>query len=307
MDDEEDEIDALNREHGRDGRIRFERAPGRLACAVLEHPTSRCRIALHGATVLSFVPTGGDELFWLSESACLDGTRAIRGGVPICWPWFGQREEPHAGPLHGFASVCAFEVTRSFESPAGVGLELRLARAPETRAVWPHDCELTLRVVSGLSLEIELETRNTGGEEIVIGAALHSYFRVGAADRLGICGLAGHAYLDKVRDFARDIQRDEPAIEGEIDRVYLESETPCSLEDPALGRRIEIHKRGSRTSVLWNPGAEKAAAMPDFDDQGFREMVCLEAANAFDDQRRLAPGERHVLAQRLAVSPLEPE
>ncbi len=297
-------IETLNRDHGLPGRLHFETGPGDLVCVVLEHPASRCRVALHGGQVLSWVPAGGEEVLFLSQTSHLDGVRSIRGGVPICWPWFGNRPDAPDSPQHGFARTSSFRVGEAFENAAGVGIELEFDGANPTREDWPHPFSLRVRVSVGAELEIALETRNTGDRPFTIGAALHTYFRVGDAERLALRGLAGGEYLDKVRDFARDTQHEEPVIRGEVDRVYLDTEASCQLEDAVLGRRIDIAKAGSRTTVLWNPGPEQAAAMADFDDEGYREMVCVEAVNAFDDQRIVAPGGRHTLSTRLSVSPL---
>ena len=297
-------IESLNRDQGIPGRLRFERGPGELVSAVLDHAESHCRVALHGAQVLSWVPSGGEEVLFLSRSAHLDGRRSIRGGIPICWPWFGDRKDREGTPQHGFARTTTFEVVESFENEDSVGIELGFENHDRPRADWPHPVSLRARVWVGRDLEIELETRNPGSAPFTLGAALHSYFRVGDAERLSIGGLAGTDYLDKVRDFARTTPHGPPQIRGEIDRVYLDTTSSCQLDDPVLGRRIEVGKTGSRTTVLWNPGPEKAAAMEDFDDAGFREMVCVEAVNAFEDCREIAPGESHVLSTRLSVSAL---
>ncbi len=297
-------IEALDRDHGLSERLRFEAGPGDLVCARLEHPGGVCRVALHGGQVLSWIPTDAEEVLFLSDSSHLDGVRAIRGGIPICWPWFGDRRGAPEAPQHGFARTSRFEVRRSFEDDRGVGLELELDPVAQHREFWPHPFSLRIRVIAGTDLHVELETENTGSEAFTMGAALHTYFRVGDAERIAIDGLAGNDYLDKVRDFARDRQHEPPRIRGEVDRVYLDTSATCAISDPVLGRRIDVAKEGSLTTVLWNPGPEKAKSMTDFDNDGYREMVCIEAVNAFDDQRTLAPGERHELSSRFRVTPL---
>ncbi|MCP5039416.1 MAG: D-hexose-6-phosphate mutarotase [bacterium] len=294
-------IDRLNQSHAIDERLRFREGPGELISAQIETAASTGTIALHGAQVLSWTPAGHEDLLWLSGSSPLRADKAIRGGIPICWPWFGNHESDASKPAHGFARTSAFQVRRSFETADGCGLELALTDSATSRALWPHAFELRVCVEMGTALRVDLEMHNTSDETVCCGAALHSYFRVGDVERIAIEGLSGLEYLDKVEDFARKQQHQAPRIRGETDRVYLAADTPCTVDDPTLDRRLHVDKRGSRTTVLWNPGLQKARSMADFEDAGWRDMVCVEAANAFDDCRELAPGAHHVLGTQIRV------
>jgi D-hexose-6-phosphate mutarotase len=295
-------IDELNAKHGIGERLHFRSGPGALVIAQIETEESSGEITLHGGHVTSWRPRGQAPVLWMSESSHFHRDKAIRGGIPICWPWFGDHAEDHTKPAHGFARTSMFSVVRTYQLvDGGCGIELGLCEAPETRPLWPDAFSLSLSVEMGTSLSVELTTHNTSSVDATYAAALHSYLHVGDVEQVTVDGLANNLYLDKVDGFVRKLQDKAPTIQGETDRVYLETEEDLVLVDPVLKRRLRVAKRGSRTTVLWNPGAEKASAMADFDDEGYRTMLCIEAANAFDDQFDLTPGSQHTLGTQITV------
>lgn len=295
-------IEELNERYGIGERLRFRSGPGGLTTARIETDDSICEITLHGAQVISWVPTGHDPVLWMSEASHFREDEAMRGGIPICWPWFGDHASDPGLPAHGFARKSSFSVAGTFvAADGGCGIELRLRQSTRSRVHWPDDFSLALIVTAGLSLDVQLTMQNTSASAAIYGAALHTYLRVGDVEQLTIDGLANTDYLDKLEDFARKHQRDAPVIEGETDRVYLDTQATCLVHDPVLKRRLRVAKNGSRTTVLWNPGAEGASAMADFDDEGHRNMLCIESVNAFEDPVALEPGSQHTLGTQISV------
>lgn len=295
-------VQELNDQFGIDGRVHFREGPGGLACVRLQSGLSVGDVTLHGGQVIRWAPTGEEPVLWLSERSHFHPDRSIRGGIPICWPWFGDHATAPDMPAHGFARTSPFSVVRSFEAPdGGSGVELRLTDSEASRALWPGAFELRLVVTMGTALDVELTMHNRSEAPATYGAALHTYLQVGAVSEVTVHGLSKTDYLDKVDGFARKREVATPVIDGETDRVFVDTAADCVVDDPVLDRRLRVSKRGSRTTVLWNPGATKARAMADFDDEGFHSMLCIESANAFDDQVELAPGESHALATAINV------
>jgi D-hexose-6-phosphate mutarotase len=175
-------------------------------------------------------------------------------------------------------------------------VRLGLTESEDSLALWPHAFDLEIVVTVGAQLHIELIARNPGTQPFVCGGALHSYYTVGDVRRIAIGGLDGCDYLDKVEGFKRKRQQGPVTIESETDRVYLDTTATCVIEDPVLDRRIGIAKSGSRTTVVWNPWAEKAKQIADFGDEEYLSMVCVETANADTDIATVAPSGEHRLS-----------
>ena len=298
-------IDALNRTFGVDGHVTFEAGEGGLPRANIANALASAEVYLHGAHVTAFQPRGAAPVLWMSALAEFRPEKAIRGGVPIAWPWFGPHPTDAAKPQHGFARVSEWKVIGTSGLPDG-GTELRLALGSHaaTLSLWPHAFELELKVAVGERLHIELTTRNTGSESVEVGGALHSYFHVGDVGQVTIDGLDGREYIDQVDGRRIKSQNGPLAISGEVDRIYFETPDECIIDDPLLRRRIRVAKQGSRATVVWNPWVYKARRMADFPDEGYRTMVCIEAANAERDVRRLQPGDEHTLSQIISVETL---
>jgi glucose-6-phosphate 1-epimerase len=190
---------------------------------------------------------------------------------------------------------------RDVTADGATRLRLGLADSEETRALWPHAFQLELAVAVGAALDVELLVRNTGARAFTCTGALHSYFAVSDIAGVSVGGLDGSAYLDKAAGHARREQRGAITVTGETDRIYLDTTGDCLIADPGWRRTIRVAKRGSRTTVVWNPWAERARQLADFGDDEYRGMVCVETANAADDQITVPPGGEHRLATTLAV------
>jgi len=291
-------IDALNDRHALAGGLTFREGLDGVPIVAISNGSATAEVSLYGGHVLSYRPRGAaaDSIFVSDRATCKDG-KAIRGGVPICWPWFGPDPDGLGRPNHGFVRNRLWNAIATEAIDADTTkLTLGLTDTEETRSLWPHSFELTLTVVVGKSIGIELATCNTGDTEFVITQALHTYFTVGDIDRVRVRGLEGKYYLDKVDGGARKFQSDAIAIDREVDRIYLDVPPVLTIDDVALDRRIRITSTGSATAVVWNPWIEKAASMGDLPDAAYKQMLCVETTNAAEDTIAIAPGASFCLS-----------
>jgi dihydroxy-acid dehydratase len=292
------------------GQLSFRVGAGGLTYADIDNHGGRATLCLQGAHVVSYRPKSQQEpVVWVSEAAKFAAGKSIRGGVPVCWPWFGAHDAESGYPAHGFARTVAWEVTGSRKrNDARTEITLQLVESEQTRSQWPHPTRLTLTVVVGDRLEVRLATTNEGDVPVKIGEALHTYFHISDIGTVRVLGLEGCDFHDKVDNFARKTQRGDIAFDGEVDRVYVNAPADCVIVDPGLKRRIRVAKSGSQSTVVWTPWTEKAEKMGDMgrgkSGAGWREMVCVESGNAMDDVVTVAPGETHTLAVTYSVEAL---
>ena len=276
---------------------------------LIDTPLARCEIALFGAQVLSFTPrTDGRDLLWCSQSTLAPG-RPVRGGVPLCWPWFARQDRPEQAVQHGFVRKIPWEVCELSEEPDGrvhIVMQPQSGEAPFPDAgQWPLACRPRFEVVVGNTLEMSLHTVNDSPQPLSLTQALHTYFRVGDVRRVTVEGLQGLRYLDKLHDFAEFEQTEPWRFDTACDRIYLRSGSRHRLQDPVLGRTILIDSRHSASTVVWNPGAEGIAALGDVPLSDWYQYLCIEAGNCAPlDRVALAPGGKAVLTQRLGCEAL---
>jgi D-hexose-6-phosphate mutarotase len=273
---------------------------GDLTLAMLHSDLGRVRVALQGAQVLDWLPTGEDKpVIWVSDAAVYQTGKGVRGGVPVCWPWFGAGD---AGkPAHGFVRTKLWSVDASGVNDRGVWLRLTTSDDDASRALWNHAFKLSLTVTLGASLSIELTTDNTGDTDFSITEALHTYFTIGDVDATQVTGLDGVTYLDKVLDMSTHTQTGAVAIVGEVDRVYVNTTSETAIVDAALARDIVINKTNSTATVVWNPGAEKEKGFADMNTGDYRNMLCVESGTAGGDVVTVAAGTSHSLTVDYAV------
>lgn len=295
----------LNQKFAVPGHVAFTEIGDGMAAAEVANVHAEARIVLQGAHVATFQPRGQAPVIWLSPLAKFAPGKSIRGGVPVCWPWFGAHAENSSFPGHGFARTVMWEVleTRALLDGATF-LRFGLVETDATRAQWPHASSAQLEITVGAALRVELVTRNKGTAPFVLGEALHTYFHISDLASMKITGLENCAYLDKVGTPARRTQQGAVAIESEVDRIYLNVPGDCLIEDAGLKRRIRIHAEGARSAVVWNPWIEKANKMGDFGPEGYRGMVCVETANAAENVVTLAAGEEHRMTAVYSTEPL---
>ncbi len=296
-------INELNERFGVDEAVRFDVGAGGLAKAVLSAGEASAEVYLHGGHVAEYRPDPqARPVLWLSGSGEFAPGRPIRGGVPICWPWFGPHPSDEDLPMHGFARLASWTVRSAGLEQGRATLTLGLAADEATRAIWPREFDVELAVRLGSELSMELTTRNPGPEPMEITEALHTYLAVSDVRRVSIAGLEGVTYADKVEGLARRRQDGPVTFDGEVDRVYLGTRGACVLDDPGLARRVEVSKEGSSSTVVWNPHVRKSMEMEDFGDDEWRGMLCIETANALDDAVRIPPGGSHCMSASLRVT-----
>ncbi|MFN2186550.1 MAG: D-hexose-6-phosphate mutarotase [Anaerolineae bacterium] len=296
------DISALNARYGTPGQLTVKAGPGDLAMVEVANAQASATLALQGAQVLQWAPLGQQPVIWLSGAARYAIGKSIRGGIPLCWPWFGPHPSEADFPAHGFARTSLWEIVDTQVLADGATrIGLRLKHTDASRALWPHAAELECQISVAATLEIDLLTRNTGSASITIGQALHTYFAVSDVRRIRIEGLEGCHYLDKVDGGRRKEQMGPVSFVAETDRTYLDTAADCLIDDPGLARRIRIHKRGSRSTVVWNPWIEKATRLGDLGADGWLHMVCVESANAADDVVTVPPGAEHRLEVRYTL------
>ena len=298
------QIDQLNRRFGADGTITFkELAPG-FPALELDNGHARATIALQGAQVMTWAPRGQQPVIWLSRAAKFAPGKSIRGGVPVCWPWFGAHATEPSFPGHGFARTVPWELLDAQTQGGETRLRFRINPDSAPPAQWPKGTEATLELTVGAKLAIALVTRNTGSQPFTLTEALHTYFEVGDVRRVTVHGLDGLSYLDKVENMARKRQGGAVTVSGEVDRVYLDSTADCIIDDPTLNRRIRIAQRGGRSTIVWNPWTEKAAKMGDLGEDGYLQMICVESGNAAENAVQVASGAEHRLDVKYSVEAL---
>lgn len=260
-----------------------------------------CAIALHGAHVIRFQPRGSAPILWVSQKSKYQAGTAIRGGIPICWPWFGKDPENPRKPSHGFARILFWRL-QEIRTPGDGSTEAILVLddrgyPPE---FWPHQFRLTFSVVVAASLSLRLTMTNTGDTPFHCTSALHSYFHISDVGNVTIHGLDGCRYIDTVNNaMAEKTQEGPVVIDAEVDRIYMNTQSPCTIRDSGLHRTIRVVPEGSRSTVVWNPWSDKARSMADFGDDEYRQMVCVETANAGPDMIILPPGAQHILGTEI--------
>lgn len=299
-------IAQLNTEFGQLGRLTFGVGQGDLPLLEITHPQATALISLYAGQVLSFRPTSAPEdVIFVSDKAYYQSGKAIRGGIPICWPWFGPDPEGLGRGAHGFVRNRMWQMMRSQTTVEGeTKVTLGLADTPETRAIWPHAFELNLVVTVGANLTVELITQNPGNTPFSITQALHTYFKVGDITQVQVLGLDGVRYLDKTDGGIEKLQTGNITIDREVDRIYQNvTAGDLVIVDPVYQRRICINAQGSKTAIVWNPWIEIATGMADLEDTDYQRFICVETANAATDRVTLAPDSEIRLRAHYRVEP----
>jgi glucose-6-phosphate 1-epimerase len=257
----------------------------------IDHPTCTARVALHGAHVMSWKPAHEEEVLYLSPDAVYKEGKPIRGGIPVCWPWFHAHPADASQPSHGLARTRFWEFLGGSEDATGVTLRFGIRAG-----IW--HAELTVR--AGEELEVVLESKNDTEVPIVVSGALHTYLEVSDISQVRVVNLNGCSYLDGVGERQNRLQQGDVIFDKEVDRIY-DSSGSVLLVDDLSGRTILIEKSGSPSTVVWNPWIEKAAALADLPDDGYRKFCCIEATIANDKAEIVMPGASHVLMTRISV------
>jgi glucose-6-phosphate 1-epimerase len=245
-------------------------------------------------------------VLWLSSQARYVKGRSIRGGVPICWPWFGAHPTDSSYCTHGFARVIPWELTDAETLRNGATrLVLHMLETTESKRQLSYPFSLSVTITIGETLKIDLSTTNKANHPFMIGEAFHTYLNISDIDNIKITGLEDALYSDKVFHYERRVQSSDIQFNGEFDRVYLNTTTDCVIEDTGLNRKIRIGKSGSSTTVVWSPGPEKAHQMGDMGTvDEWRSMICVENANALENSVVVNPHHTHILTAEYSVEDL---
>lgn len=257
----------------------------------IDHPTCTAKVALHGAHVMSWRPADEDEVLYLSPDAVFREGKPIRGGIPICWPWFNKHPADVSQPSHGLVRGRFWEFLEATEDDVGVTLRFGICMG-----IW--NAELTVR--AGEELEVVLESKNLSEVPIVVSGALHTYLGVSDISQVRVVNLDGCTYLDTVGMPEIRRQKGDVVFDREVDRIY-ESSSRILLVDDLSGRTILVEKSGSPSTVVWNPWVGKAAALADLPDEGYQKFCCIETAIANDRAEIVMPSGSHLLTTRISV------
>ncbi len=295
-------IDELNRRFAIPGVAQITAGSGGLPRISITTPLATAEIYLHGAQVTSWRPVGGEDVIFLSEHSQFQPGKAIRGGIPVCFPWFRNKVDDPKAPSHGVVRTKSWELDSVERHGDAVVVSLSTVSDEGTRAWWPYDFRLVHRATIGSVLTQELVATNTGASPARFEEALHTYYRVGDAAQVRITGLDGVAYLDNTDGNREKRQAGDIVFTAQTDRAYLNTTHAVEIFDPVLRRRIRLEKQNSRTTVVWNPWSTGAQTLSDLGDEEWRTMACVEASNMRVYPVDLAAGQQHTMKTVITVS-----
>jgi len=290
-------IKGLNDKFGISGCLKFEKTKGDFISVKIKNTFAEAEISLHGAHVMSFIPHGNRDVLWISKHSYYEDAKPIRGGIPVCWPWFGAHPKEQTLPSHGFVRLFDWEVEGTFILDNGATqVRLGISGGEKYEKFWNYPFSLGIIVTVSEKLEVELIATNAGTRTFSCTAALHSYFNIKSISDVFVEGLDGCEYISTVGGLNKQgIQKGNIHFNSEFDNIYLNTTSDCLIHDPGFKRKIRVSKSGSRTTVVWNPWIAKSAKMPDFGDDEYKRMLCVEAVNTSNDTINIAPGKSHSL------------
>jgi glucose-6-phosphate 1-epimerase len=286
----------LQEKFGIEDTLRFEETPTGLVRAVITTAEADADVYLQGGHVAHWAPKGQKPVLFVSSRSEFAAGKAIRGGIPVIFPWFGPRGGGMPGPSHGFARTALWQLHSAQETGGQIELVFVIEPKDLADSFGYADLSLQLRVVIGAELQMELRVRNQSEKPLKYEEALHSYFAVGDIGQVSISRLEGTTYIDKTDGMKRK-QAGNEALRPtrETDQIHVNTTATCVVEDALWQRVIEIEKSGSESTVVWNPWAEKTKGLKDMAPEEWREMVCVESANAADNTVTVAPGREHLM------------
>ena len=296
-------IEQLNSDYGIAGKVKFVEGKGGFPIAEINNEYATAKISVYGGQVLSFQPVHQTEdVMFLSSQAYYQSGKAIKGGTPVCWPWFGPDPAEKGRASHGLARNRMWQVREVSSTQNGsTKITLGLLDTAETKDIWDYSFDLAIAITVGRELVIDLITQNTGSQSFKLTQALHTYFRVGAIDRVSVLGLADKQYLDKVDGGQQKTQSGTITFTEECDRIYLDVPPKITIQDRALNRQIIVSASNSKTAIVWNPGADISAKMADLGDRDYQNFVCVETANAANEVITVSAGQQYRMSAVYAV------
>lgn len=281
---------------------------GGLPLYIIENPLGRMVICEQGAQVLSFIPAGKKDLLWLSPLAEFKLTKPVRGGIPVCLPWFGVNQRDKQKPSHGFArnvnwQLANIEDADDPQQGACTRIEFVLEQfQQQPHSLFPYPFSARLTFLMSNSLSVHLQLTNTGSESLPLTWALHSYHPVASITSTRVIGLDNCEYLDNTCGLARKQQSGDVVFNGELDRAYINAGNKQSIISASPDNTsIAIEASGCSSAVVWNPGLEKAAAMQDMGAENYQKFVCVERGNVFDNEVMLLPNKTHLASLHIKL------
>ena len=290
--------------HVAEDQVRFTKDEAGLDYIEIENRHATAKLALQGAHLMHWHPKHtAQPVLWMSEQSRFEPGRSIRGGIPLCWPWFGAHPTDSSLCMHGFARVTPFSVIdigQMYNGNTRVILQMKQTENSQRQLSYPYTLTMTIEI--GATLSIKLSTTNRATQPFFMGEAFHTYFNVSDVEKVSVSGLDNTEYADKLLDYWRGTQEGDLTFNQEFDRVYVSTKTAVKIHDPAFNREITINKKGSSTTVVWTPWQKKAHQMADMaKDDSWRHMLCVETANAMENLVMINPGYTHILAVEYVV------
>ncbi len=298
------QIDALNRAFGISNVAAVVSGKGGLPKIRVTAPSASADIYLQGAQITSWQPAGEKEVLFLSQQSHWQDGRAIRGGIPVCFPWFRSKADDPTAPAHGFVRTKEWRLESVRAEGETVVVTCSTEDDKSTQRWWPHAFRLVHVLSIGSSLRLQLVVTNTGQTPFRFEEALHTYFRVSQAEGISVRGLEGASYLDNVDGNRQKTQSGYLVFTGKTDNAYLDVHGAAELIDPAGRRTIRTEKENSATTVIWNPWQEGAASLSDLGDEEWQQFACVESSNILGSAISLAPGQEHRMHASLSVHAL---
>jgi glucose-6-phosphate 1-epimerase len=259
-------------------------------------------IYLHGAQVTSWKPAGAEELLFLSTKSRWEEGQAIRGGIPICFPWFRAKADDPQAPSHGFVRTTTWQIESIVENGSGVTVTMFTRSDERTQRWWPGEFRLVERATFGSELSLELGCTNTGTTPLRFEEALHTYNRVADVPDARLQGLDAVSFLDNTDSNTEKTQRGDAAIASQTDNAYLNTQNVVDLLDRNMHRRIRLSKANSLTTVVWNPWREGANKLRDLGDDEWAQFLCVEASNILSFAIDLEPGQEHRMTAVISLA-----
>jgi glucose-6-phosphate 1-epimerase len=304
--DRRERIEELNRHFEIAGSAQVVAGNGGFPKVRLTSKSSTAEIYLHGAQVTSWRAVDGEEVIFLSKKSYWKNGRAIRGGIPVCFPWFRAKVDDPRAPAHGFVRTKEWRLDSiEAEKEGTVTATFSTGSDESTRKWWSHEFGLVLRVTTGEVLELELAVTNKGTGPFRVEEALHTYFKVADVEKVHVRGLDQIAYLDNTDQNRQKVQQGDVVLTARTDNAYVQAPGAVAFTDPIAGRTVKTDKENSRTTIVWNPWEQAARELADLGDDEWHEMICVEASNILASAVEVAPGEKHVMKATLSVAPLD--
>ncbi len=275
---------------------------GNLKIHHIENKKACASISGQGAQLLGWTPKGQENVIWLSPNASYAKGTPVRGGIPVCWPWFGPHPTTSEYPSHGFARRKEWKLKTNEDQGDKTLLEFELIN--DEFESWPYHCSATLKLIIGESLNIQMTTKNLSlTNQLSYTQALHTYFRIGDIKDVTVLGLENTQYIDKVNSGALGQDEKPLNISSEIDRIYSAKAEKIIIDDKSMRRKITISHQGANAIVVWNPGEKKANELGDMGPAGsHKQMLCIETATAGRKCMILNPGEQHTISSTYDVT-----